>query len=187
MNEIDMSKLDVAIKYIKRMSEGHNPVTNQFAEDSVLENANVVRCLYFVADVLEQVRENGGIVAQKKEKKAKKTKFSCDVLEAFTYKEDKSIMYLVRQINEAVDTTVMKALSVGKVVKALKLEGYLTEIYMGEMGKMVTFPTEKGKAIGIYAERKETAVGNPYYSVIYNQKAQLFLKENLEQLLMNED
>ena len=186
MKEIDMSKLDVAIKYIKRMSEGHNPVTNQLAEDSVLENANVVRCLFFVADVLEQVRENGGIVA-KKEKKARKEKFSCDVLESFTYKEDKSIMYLVRQINEAVDTNVMKALSVGKIVKALKLEGYLMETYMEENGEKITLPTEKGKEIGIYSERKISSVGKPYYSVIYNQNAQMFLKENLEQLLMNED
>ena len=65
MNEIDMNKLDVAIKYIKRMSEGENPVNNQPAEDSVLENVNVVRCLYYVADVLEQVRQNGGVISTK--------------------------------------------------------------------------------------------------------------------------
>ena len=153
----------------------------------MLENANVVRCLFFVADVLEQVRENGGIVAAKKEKKSRKEKFSCDVLDSFTYREDKSILYLVRQINEAVDTTVMKTLSVGKIVKALKLEGYLMETHMEESGDKITLPTEKGKAIGIYSERKISSVGKPYYSIIYNQNAQLFLKENLEQLLMNED
>ena len=61
------------------------------------------------------------------------------------------------------------------------------EMYMEEDGNKFTLPTEKGKAIGIYSERKIFSIGKPYYSVIYNKNAQLFLKENLEQLLMNED
>ena len=84
MNEIDINKLDVAIKYIKRMSEGKNPVNNQPAEGSVLENVNVVRCLYYVADVLEQVRQNGGVISTKtKVKRTKKEKFSYKILDEF--------------------------------------------------------------------------------------------------------
>ncbi len=187
MKEIDMNKLNVAIQYIRRMSEGNNPVNNQKIEDSILENANVVRCLFFVADVLEQVYKNGGIGGKKSNRKERKEKFSYAILEQFRYVEDKPISRLVRQMNTPIEETNIKKIKYTSITKALKEEGYLVEMYNEEVGKNIVIPSSKGQGIGIYSVRRVGSKGNVYYVVMYNEKAQNFLKENLEQLLINED
>ena len=61
--QIDMKKLEVAMKYIERIADGKNPVNNKPTEDdSVLNNPNVIRCMYFVKEVLTVVKENDGVV-----------------------------------------------------------------------------------------------------------------------------
>lgn len=51
MEKIDLNKLDVAIKYVQRIADGFNPVNNQPAEqDSVLNNPNVIRCMFFSSE-----------------------------------------------------------------------------------------------------------------------------------------
>ena len=56
MEEIDLKKLDISIEYIKRMAEGKNPINNEpLEDDSILNNPNVIRCFYFIEDVLKQV------------------------------------------------------------------------------------------------------------------------------------
>ena len=186
MDAIDMNKLDVAIKYIRRMAEGKNPVNNQEPEDNVLENANVIRCLYFVAGVLEQVRDNGGVITkQTGQKKAKKETFSYEVLKEFQYRNDKPISHFVRQINESVEEDKMQKLSYKKIKMALIAEGHLFEQYDAEREKNTMLPTQKGKEIGMYIEQRESSSGNKYNIVMYDKNAQIFLIENLERLLMN--
>lgn len=61
--QIDMQKLEVAMKYIERIADGKNPVNNKpMEEDSVLNNPNVIRCMYFVKEVLTAVKENDGVL-----------------------------------------------------------------------------------------------------------------------------
>ena len=73
-NNIDLTKLDLAIKYIERMAEGKNPVTNQdIIEETIVNDPNVIRCLFFIVDVLKQVQANGGAITSNT--KSKKEKF----------------------------------------------------------------------------------------------------------------
>ena len=47
-------KLEIAILYLQRITEGRNPVNNMpVDEDSVINNPNVVRCMSFIKEVLE--------------------------------------------------------------------------------------------------------------------------------------
>ena len=56
MASVDMRKLDTAITYIQRIAEGCNPVNNMVArEDSVLNNPNVIRCMFFVKEILDEM------------------------------------------------------------------------------------------------------------------------------------
>lgn len=49
MEPVDLAKLETAIKYVERIAEGNNPVNNlPMEEDAVLNNPNVIRCMYFV-------------------------------------------------------------------------------------------------------------------------------------------
>ena len=63
MGTIDMKKLDIAIVYLQRITDGKNPVNNLPAdEEDVLNDPNVIRCMYFVKEVLEEVKRNDGSI-----------------------------------------------------------------------------------------------------------------------------
>ena len=54
MESVDMKKLETAIVYLQRIADGNNPINNLPAdEDSVLNNPNVIRCMFFVKEVLD--------------------------------------------------------------------------------------------------------------------------------------
>ncbi len=106
MESVDMKKLETAIIYLQRIVEGNNPINNlPVDEDSVLNNPNVIRCMFFVKDILEEVRKNNGYIG-KKGKKSEKQEFPVEVLSRFSYREDQSISKLVAQINEDIDVNV---------------------------------------------------------------------------------
>lgn len=106
MEIIDMKKLETAIVYLQRITEGNNPVNNMPAQDdSVLNNPNVIRCMFFVKDVLEEVKRNNGYIGRRA-RKSDKAEFPIEVLGSFSYEEDKAITKFTSQINELIDTTV---------------------------------------------------------------------------------
>ena len=87
MKQFEQSKLDIAIKYVERIAEGHNPVNNMSLEnDDVLNNPNIIRCMYFIKDVLEEVRRNAGIIGGKSSKEPT-LPFPTEILDKFTYAE----------------------------------------------------------------------------------------------------
>ena len=58
MKEFDKKTLETAIIYIRRLAEGNSPLNNQpMNNDTILNNPNVIRCMYFVRDVLERLRK----------------------------------------------------------------------------------------------------------------------------------
>ena len=92
MNQFDMKTLETAIIYVKRIADGKNPVNNQpMPEDSVLNEPNVIRCMFFVRDVLEGVRANEGKVGDSNEGKQRRRQrikeFPVEVLSQFVYRE----------------------------------------------------------------------------------------------------
>ena len=59
-------KLEKAIIYVDRIANGCNPVNNSpLTNDSVLNNPNVIRCMYFIKDILKEVYDNGGVISKK--------------------------------------------------------------------------------------------------------------------------
>ena len=66
MEIVDTQKLETAVIYLQRITEGRNPVTNMPAEeDSVINNPNVVRCMFFIKDILEELRRNDGYIGRR--------------------------------------------------------------------------------------------------------------------------
>lgn len=67
MKKFDLIKLDVAIKCVERIADGCNPVNNSpFSEEDVLNNPNAIHCMYFIKEVLEEVKNSGGTVRRDK-------------------------------------------------------------------------------------------------------------------------
>lgn len=171
MKKIDLVKLDVAIKYVERIANGCNPVNNVPVENNdVLKNPNIIRCMYFIKDVLEEVRNNDGVISSKKEK-SEAIPFPTEILDVFTYKEDLSITHVLKQIYEPIAELNVKKISVTKITEALKEDGYLLDEQNPETGKTRKVPSAKGRALGIYMIEREYN-GRKYQSVTYNQSAQ---------------
>lgn len=183
---IDKKKLETAILYLQRIADGKNPVNNMPAEeDTILNNPNVIRCMFFVKEILEEVKRNGGFIGGKPKKSAKED-FPLEALKHFVYREDKTISRFIEQVNEAVDDTVYQKLSYRPISQWLKLNGFLAEEYSQEYHKTMTVSTERGTGIGIRSEKQTNAQGVGYIRIIYGKQAQEFLVQNMEMILNGE-
>lgn len=182
MKQFEQSKLDVAIKYVERIADGCNPVNNVPLEnDDVLNNPNIIRCMHFIKDVLEEVRNNGGMISGKSGKEPA-LPFPLEVLDGFSYVEDKSITHVLNQIYEPIAELNVKKVSVTKVTSALKEEGYLLDEPNTETGKTRKVPSVKGKELGIYIVEREYH-GRMFQSVTYNRNAQEYVVRLIRKLL----
>lgn len=186
MSEIDLTKLEVAITYIDRMAEGNNPVKNVPAEeDSILNDPNVVRCLYFIRDVLKQVRDNGGKIGGRISKTAKNP-FPLECLSKFEYQEDKSISHFLAQIKLLAEDPDVKGISMKTITDWLKQMDYLVDEYDQLENQKKTKTTAEGEAFGLYMEPRVSARGQEYNVIMYSRKAQEFLVQNMETILKGE-
>lgn len=69
----ELEKIECAKVYMDKLANGINPVDDSVVPDEdVVNNVRLSRCFFFVADLLEQVIENGGIQPAETGKKAKK-------------------------------------------------------------------------------------------------------------------
>ena len=188
MESVDMKKLETAIVYLQRISDGNNPINNLPAdEDSILNNPNVIRCMFFVKEILEEVKRNDGYIGkQSKAKKTKKNDFPFEVLSSFSYQEDKPISRFVEQINKSVDGNIYKKVNYKTITQWLKLNCFLQEEYSQEFENTITLATEKGTQIGIRSERRTSSSGREYIVVIYGKQAQEYIVNNMEKIIYGE-
>lgn len=183
MEAVNPKKLETAILYIQRIADGKNPINNVAAEeDSVLNDPNIIRCMYFAKEVLEEVKKNNGYIGKKKSKKDM-LEFPVESLAFFQYREDKPVTKFVEQINEAVDTNIYQKFSYRWITQWLKKNEYLKEDFHEELQKVVTMPTEKGEQIGIRAEKKKSLNGNEYLLIVYGKEAQEFVMGHAEEIM----
>ena len=181
MKQFDLEKLDKAIIYAERMAEGRIPYSNQPVDNEVLNNPNVIRSMYFIKEVLKEVRANGGTVGGRQRRSGKAMAFPFEVLERFRYQGNKPVSHVLRQFTELTDDANTPVISAAAVNRWLAANGYLTKAVVNAEGKENWVPTEKGSALGIIAlERGEP--GREYVRLEYNQQAQEFLAENLKRI-----
>ena len=106
MEQIDLEKLEKALIYVDRIAEGRNPVYNLPADnDSVLNDPNVIRCMFFIKEVLTAVKNNGGKI--NKIPKGKKSSFPLETLNSYKYETDKTITQFVEQLNMNIDNNIL--------------------------------------------------------------------------------
>ena len=182
MKQFDHAKLEVAIKYVERIADGCNPVNNVPLEnDDILNNPNIIRCMYFIKDVLEEVRRNGAMIGGRVGKEPA-LPFPIEILDNFMYAEDKSITHILNQIYEPIADMNVKKVSVTKVTATLKEEGYLLDEPNPETGKTRKVPSAKGGELGIYMVEREYN-GRIYESVTYNKNAQEYVVNLIRKLV----
>ena len=62
----ELETLERAKMYLEKLANGINPVDGiPVPDEDVINNVRLSRCFFYVADVLRQVIENGGVSPQK--------------------------------------------------------------------------------------------------------------------------
>ena len=186
MSTYDLKRLEVAIQYIRRMSDGKNPVTNRPApENEVLNNMNVHRCLKFIDEVLTDVHKSGGtvgMVSQRAPKQSVSEIFPYETLTQYRYLQDQQISYFLKQLEEYLPEGQKIPVPATTVTLWMRENGYLEKKVLGDTGKENSVPTRKGENLGLYMEKAGT-YPNEYYRVFYNENAQRFIIDNFRRIL----
>ena len=170
MASYDLKRLEVAIQYIRRMSDGKNPVTNRPApENEVLNNMNVHRCLKFIDEVLTHKQFVSEI-------------FPYDALAQYRYLQDQQISYFLKQLEEYLPEGQKIPVPATTITLWMRENGYLEKKVLGDTGKENSVPTRKGENLGLYMEKAGT-YPNEYYRVFYNESAQRFIIDNFRRIL----
>lgn len=163
-----------------RMAEGRNPATNQPTDNELLNNPNVIRCLYFVGEILNEVIANKGIVGRRAG--GKRAEFPVEVLKQFEYRHDKPVSHVLKQFQEPVSGEKVRRLNPGAVNKWLCANGYIEKRFIEESQRECWFPLQKGLDVGMYTEERGEP-GSQYVTIMYSEQAQQFLADHMPEIL----
>ena len=178
--EFDPKLIAHAKDYIDDLAKGINPFTKEeIPEEDIVNNVKISRCLFYVSEVLGEIVTNGNV---KKPKQPKKVTFSLEGLDlsAFNYSSSPvNISDIVAQINSfrAENMSKLKTSAITDWLVDLKLLEVL--IYNEKTRK---YPTAMGNEMGIFKEDRMGLHGL-YSVVLYDQKAQHFIIDNLPAVL----
>ncbi len=168
-----------AKNYLDKLANGIDPLTDlPVAENDVVNQVRISRCLFFVSDVLRRVLENGGIG------KAEKIPFAinADQLARVQFSsEPLRITELCQRITDASGQANMTRLATATVLDWLESIGMLAKTADAD-GKQKRHPTPAGKQLGITEAQRSGRMGD-YIAVLYSEAAQRFIVDNLDAAL----
>ncbi len=152
------------IKFLKALANGVNCFTGEKCDNGcILNDADVVRTLYKVCDVLENVVPE----------KLKKFDFVCpsDIEQKFEYENELSLSKILGKISDMYPES--KKLKYKDVAGMLINKGILQQIQIN--GQTKTVASALAENYGIFNTKKQSAFGQVYEVVSYNQTGQKFV------------
>lgn len=178
----ELETLERAKMYMEKLANGINPIDGIPVPDKdVINNVRLSRCFFYVADVLRQVIENGGVSPQKK---PKRVPFSLSVEKRGAFEFSATpipISEVSKRINALLDDENMVTMSYRAIRDWLMSLGMLEEVLDGD-GKTTKRPTPQGENLGIILESR-TGLKGTYLVVVYNLAAQHFILDNLDAIV----
>ena len=178
----ELETLECAKMYMEKLANGINPIDGSVIPDEdVVNNVRLSRCFFYVADVLRQVIDNGGVTPQKKQKK-EPFALPVEKRSAFQFSDTPiPISEVANRINALIDEETMKKLSYSAIREWLVSLNMLEDTLNGE-GKTIKSPTRRGEQMGIDREARMGQNGT-YFVVVYNRAAQSFILDNLDAII----
>lgn len=178
----ELETLKRAQIYMEKLANGINPIDGiSVPDDDVINNVRLSRCFFFVADVLRQVIDNGGVSQQKKPSKAPFF-LSVEKRSAFAFSSTPiSISEVTKRINALRDDENMTAISYHAIRDWLISLGMLEEV-LKDGRKSTKCPTLQGNNIGITLENR-TGLKGDYSVIVYNLMAQHFILDHLDAVM----
>ena len=170
--------------YIDKLANGINPLDDTaVAENDIVNNVRISRCLFFVSDTLRRVLENGGVGVASRVKK-NKFKITAEELEKFAFSDRPiTISEITKRINDIADTENSKKLSHNTITSWLSEIGMLNEM-INTAGKKRKRPTAEGAELGIFV-KEVTSQNGTFNVVFYNKSAQKFIVDNIPSVIEN--
>ena len=178
----ELETLKRAKIYMVKLANGVNPLDGTpIPDEDVVNNVRLSRCFFYVADVLRQIIDNGGIAPPKK---SKKLSFALPLEARSTFEFSDTpipISEISKRINVLINTANMSTLSYRAIRDWLISIRLLEEIIDGN-GKSANKPTVQGEDLGILLETR-TGVNGTYFVVVYTLAAQHFILDNLDAII----
>ncbi len=183
----ELEKIAHARTYIDKLANGVNPLDGSVIDsDNFLNDPRMIRCLFYVSDVLRRVvAEGDGAVAQKQEVKKRKPKKEpiviTDEMRSRLAPRDGSTYAggLVKMINDELspDTPYFKVNTLNRWLVEI---GAQTRIKGNKYHAYSV--TEQGKSLGMYETMRNSRFGS-YVSVMFSPEAQQFVFDNIDALV----
>ena len=155
-----------AEKYVECLANGVHPITGEILSESIFDEPEMIRGLFFVRDVLQDCNA--------RPKKSAKDKFTLTdnlLLEDILQESPISLSAFLKKIKE-LNNGIGPS---GKEIRIFLIEkGYLYEDTSAD-GKTSKIPTELGKQSGLSYVEKSNMYGISYNVVVYNKQAQKLL------------
>lgn len=170
-----------AESYIRKMADGINPITNEpAADDDMVNNVRITRCLYYVSDILRQVIDNDGVIKKKSGGSGKKADFFITDEQRGDLTEFDRPAYaseLAEKINAVTEINNCKKFAAKWVTEYFVSIGLL---YIDDDSKRAT---EAGAELGILSEKRRSSYTHREYWVnAYSTEAQRFIIDNIESI-----
>ena len=184
---LDINKLRNAYKVINQLSQNKNPFAEEELTLEIVQSAEVQAALKDAAEVIAVYGKIMNLVSQSTNfsvagAKSQKEDFSVTPEEIAQLKPAEmplSISFVVKNINESIPAIVneqMRKLTAPGLGRWLMSMGYLQ---MADNGKNKV-ASEKGVALGIVTEQRESQYSSEgYYVNYYPQTVQQFIFDNL--------
>lgn len=181
MTELDTVKR--AKMYMEKLAMGIDPLTDKpIPVGEVATAPRMRKCFQYVAGLLEQIADNGGIVGEDRKGNIPPI-WTAEVLAKYVFPDVPLTMTeIVKQLNAVAGMSFYTKLSYRNVVQWLVTIGAL-EIVERSDGKHTHVPTEQGITLGIQTQNRVGRNGRVYSNVVYNEEAQRFLLDNMETIL----
>ena len=170
---------------LEMLASERDPKTGYGLEDSVLKSSFNKKILLDAASIIDQLLKLD--FNPTRIDKRKKYAFFLDsekreMIEIS--REPISISAFVYAINEQVDTGKMKKLKATQITTWLMKNGYLCEIEHPD-GKRFKVATKKAETIGILPSKRQSECGREYVVNMYDENAQKFIIDHLEEISTN--
>ncbi len=174
----ELEKMERAKMYIDKLSEGINPITNQYAsENDIINNERVSRCFAYVSEVLGKVIDNGGEVTRVVKTAGGNRNFFFITDEQLERLSPRETACYANDIAEDIKTVTAEN-------NTAKFQGmWITEwlvsaglLEQTEKGKCAS---ETGQAIGIISELRQSIQKGEHFVNLYSPDAQQFIFDNI--------
>ena len=174
----DIEIIARAQMYLEKLANGIDPLTNkEVAENDVVNNVRISRCLHYVTGILKQITTTGSFEIQKSD-----FTLSARQLERFAYSQTPlTVSEITKRLNELADPLQYNTLKNGVITEWLTESGMLTNDVINNKSKKRV--TNNGRNIGIISEQRVNQQGSTYEAISYNLNAQHFIIDNIHAVI----